>query len=274
MDIVINAELASVIENNTTIPSYANFYHNFLACLGYPVDAPPVAQLLSRYHNLQGEWLIISPVHWQATHNDAMIIASGDQLQLSQQESLFWFEQLQTFLAVENMQLHFHDATTWLLQYDGKPSINAKPLYAVQHKSLLPELKTLDNTFYWQRFITENQMFFNTHSLSKVRNSLYPINGVWLWGNGALKEKKSIPIICHDTKLLKLADLLSIHVMSSNQALNSSGKYSVQLFPSLGQQEHQILQNKLQKNRIRWFWNNGAYESKPKNWLSRFIERV
>ncbi len=273
MDIVINDELASIIENTTTIPSFGNFYHHLLACLGYPYDAPPVADLLRRYHHLEGEWIVISPVHWQATHNDAMIVASGAQLQLSQQESLLWFEQLKEFVASENMQLYFHDAGTWLLQCADKPSIHAKPVSIIQHKSLLPELKNLDNTFYWQRFITENQMFFNTHSLNKDRADLYPINGVWLWGGGFLKEKMSIPIICHDAELHELADLLSKDVTDS-QALIGQKKHSVQLFMNLNQHDYQVLQKQVQKNTIRCFWNNGAYQSKSKNWISRFIGRL
>ncbi len=37
-------------------------------------------------------------VHWQATHNDALIVESGQALQLSELDSLHYFNQLQALL--------------------------------------------------------------------------------------------------------------------------------------------------------------------------------
>lgn len=273
MDIVINAEIASIPENNTEILTQGNFYHNLLSCLGYPNDAPPVADLLRKYHHLEGAWLIVSPIHWQATHNDAMIIASGNQLELSEQDSQLWFEAFKEFVSSENMRVYYHDAQTWLLQYDDKPLLTAKPVHLLHHKSMMPELQNLDKTLFWQRFITESQMFFSAHALNTTRRDLYPINGVWLWGNGELGSKIQRPLICEDRDLLVLADIVSTKV-GDTHALPQATKNSVLLYAELNQNARLVLQKQLQKNTIHWYWNNLAYQSKPKSWISRLMKRV
>ena len=273
MDIVINAEITSVPEGTTLIPNQGNYYHNILACLDYPVDYPPVADLLRSYHGLDGQWLIASPIHWQATHNDAMIVASGHELQLSDDESRRWFAALVDFVASENIHLQYHDAHTWLIRRDTKPQILAKPVHVLQHQSMMPELKMLDETLFWQRFITENQMFFSAHAMNKTREGLYPINGLWIWGDGALRARTETSLVGYDDDLLHLAKLLSINV-SHYPSLPSLSKNSVLLCNDLCPEQHQILQARLQKNTVRWYWNNHAYLSKPKNWLSRLMENI
>ena len=272
MDIVINAELGFKPESNVSIVNYGNYYHNLLSCLTYPVDSPPIADLLRRYHGLEGQWLIASPIHWQATHNDAMIVASGSELQLSDDESRLWFTALEAFLAPENISLYYHDAHTWLLQYDGRPHIFSKPVHVLQHQSMMPELKKLDDTLFWQRFITENQMFFSAHSLNKTRIGLYPINGLWIWGGGSLRARVKIPLVYHDDSSLKLAKLLSTNVIDYT-SLPSLSNNCVLLCNDFGQHDQHVLQTQLNKNTVRWYWNNVAYISKPNSWLSRLMEK-
>ena len=269
MDVVINAEITEVPAGHTPITTYGNFYHNILACLDYPKDAPPVADLLRSYYRLDGDWLIASPIHWQATHNDAMITALGSELQLSEIQSRAWFAALAEFVASDISNLYYHDPHTWLLQCDGKPQLTAKPVHTLHHQSMMPELKRLDKTLFWQRFITENQMFFSTHPLNKARTEVYPINGLWLWGNGKLQACGQKQLICSDESLWQLARVLSTNV-SEYQSVPSIADNSVLLFSELGQHELCALQTRLQKNKVRWYWNNVAYLTKPRNWWSRF----
>jgi hypothetical protein len=273
IDIVINAELDAAPAGSEPLPHQANFYHNILACLGYSNESPPVADLLRSYHGLEGEWLVVSPIHWQATHNDAMIVASGHDLGLSDSASRLWFAALAEFVALDNIKLHYHDAATWLLQAEGKPQLTAKPVHTLHHQSMMPELKRLDDTLFWQRFITENQMFFSAHALNKTRTELYPINGLWLWGGGQLHKRVKNPLICSDDGLVRLANLLSTHVSAYGHG-PSVAQNSVLLLNELSLDEQFALQTQLQKNTVRWYWNNVAYLSKPKSWLSRLIERV
>ena len=272
MDVVINADIDAVPEGYTTTQTHGNFYHNILACLAYPIDAPPVADLLRRYHGLEGEWLIASPIHWQATHNDAMIVASGYELKLSTEESRVWCAELAEFSAFVDIKLHYHDANTWLLQRDGKPEITARPVHTLHHQSMMPELKKLDETLFWQRYITENQMFFSEHPLNKARKESYSINGLWLWGGGNLHERGHKTLVCANEGLEKLATQLSTNV-SSYQSTRAISTDSILLFDTLNEHERAALQTQLQKNTVHWYWNNVAYTSKPKSWWSRLLER-
>jgi len=273
MDIIINATLDSVPQGLVPITSLGNFYHNILACLAYPSDFPPVADLLRQYHGLEGQWLIVSPIHWQATHNDAMIIAEGNELGLSETESHQWFDVFNEFVSPENMMLHYHDAHTWLLRCDGKPEVVAKPVHTLRHKSMMPELQCLDKTLFFQRFITETQMLLSAHPLNKSRTGLLPINGVWLWGGGKLHAPLSIPIVGHNQRLVRLAKLLSTHVYDE-KTVPFLTKDSMLLFNDVGQLDHSDLHVQLQKKSARWYWNNLAYFSKPKSWLSRLMEKM
>ncbi len=132
-------------------------------------------------HRLDGDWLVISPIYWQATHNDAMIMAYGEALDLPDDESRRWFAALADFLKDDNVTLHYQDAHTWLIQFAQCPPIHSKPVHMLLQQPLMQHLKTLDPTLFWSRFITENQMFFSEHPLNKARIGRYPINGVWVW---------------------------------------------------------------------------------------------
>ena len=272
MDIVINAEIAERPENGMPISCQGNYYHHILACLGDSNDVPPVADVLRRYHDLDGQWLIVSPVHWQATHNDAMIVATGHELQLSEEESRLWFTALSEFMAFDHIHLHYHDAYTWLLQSDGKPPITARTLHALRHQSMMPEIQTLDSTLFWPRLITETQMLFSSHPLNKSRTEKYQINGVWIWGSTLKHTVRSKPLVCHDGRLIKLAKLLSTDV-KAYPSLASLSKNSVLLCSEINEDEHALLQTRFQNETVHWYWNNMAYQSKPKSLWSRLRGR-
>jgi hypothetical protein len=224
MDIIINSILSEAPEGCTALATHGNFFSNLFACLGdpkadsqliHPENYCPVADLLRRYHNLEGdEWLIASPIHWQATHNDAMIMASGEALQLYEEESRLWFAAFKDYLSADNINVHYHDPVTWLLQCPGRPAISSKPVYSLHHQSMMSELKQLDPSLFWARFMTDMQMFFSSHPLNRSRKAdRFLINGVWVWGGGTLVAPQSIPLVCYDSELLTLAGLLSTKVI-------------------------------------------------------------
>lgn len=266
MDIVVNAAVDELPAGHASIPHQGNFYPTVLTRLGYPENSPPVADWLRRYHHLEGHWLIASPIHWQATHNDAMIIACGDMLQLSDVESRRWFSAFAELTAAENITIIYHDAHTWLLRCDDRPPITARPVHQLLHQSLMTELRALDETLFWQRFITESQMFFSSHSLNQSRLGSYSINGIWLWGNGELHAPGQRPLFGANEKLVQLAKLLSTNAHAFDWTII---KNSVLLFDTLNKQDEHTLQQHFKKNNVHWYWNNMAYTSKPKTWLQR-----
>lgn len=273
IDIVINAQLSQTPNGVSVIPHIENHYHQLLECLGHVGDYPPVADLLRVYHGLEGRWLVASPIHWHATHNDAMILASGPELQLSSEESRAWLAAFAAFVSDDNIHLHYHDAHTWLLQCDDKPGIVAKPVHTMHHQSMMHELKTLDDTLFWQRFITENQMFFSAHPLNKNRPGLYPLNGLWIWGGGDMMQGVSRPLIFKGYDAGCLARVIS----SSAKEYENNVPYSkgtVLLFDALNDKEQQQLESQLKQHTVRWYWTNTAYVSTPKRLWSRLMEKL
>ena len=271
MDIVINAEIEALPDGHAPIKNYGNFYHHISVCLGHPNDFPPVADLLKRYHGLKGRWLVVSPIHWQATHNDAMILASGHELQLTEQQARLWFTAFSDFIAEVNMKAFYHDAYTWLLQCDEQPQIVAKAVGKLQHQSMMPELKALDETLFWQRFITESQMYFSANSLNKNSTQRYPINGIWIWGNAILSGSVQKSIVCYDPNLVELAKILSTNV-SQYDPLSSYKKDRLLLCNELSQKQLEAIQTQVRQRSVRWYWNNIAYQSQPFG-LSSLIRR-
>ena len=269
MNIILNTTLDHIPDGFEPIPHQGNYYHNILSSLGYPDDRPPLADLLRRYHGLEGTWLVASPIHWQATHNDAMIIASGDDLQLSEDDGRRWFDVFQAWMSLENIPVFYHDVNTWLIQCDDKPALDTKPVYVLHDQSLISELRQLDSTFYWQRLITESQMLLSEHTLNKVRDSLPAINGVWCWGGGELDHKEEDIFVFSDEPSMALAHILSPNVGLATLACPEN---SLVLLHQLIPNELSLVKKQPTKQNIQWYWNNLACTRiKKKNWLSRIL---
>ena len=280
MDIVINGtcKIPSLCEEKgaerrvKTLVSHGNYYVNLLACLGYSPDSPPVADLLCKLHGLDGAWLIVSPLHWQATHNDAMIVACDETLQLSDDESRQWFKVLADYLAQDHIKLHYHDAYTWLIQSDERSSLTSKPVSALLQHSQTPHLKALGSNLFWQRFITEAQMLFSSHFLNHSRKNQYPINGVWVWGEGKLHSTTTRPIVCGEALAYDLASILSTQV-SLYEPGQSFAKETLFLLSEISDQTDFDSIGEI-KRKVCWYWNDIAYVSKPKHWLKRFWRNI
>lgn len=272
MDVVVNATCSDLPVKALTIPCEGYFYHHLFSSIHGETQQLPLADLLRKTHGLnEGQWLIVSPIHWQATHNDAMILAQGSELELTPLESYDWFDALRELISEYGMSLHYHDPYTWLLQGQDQPPITAKSVYKLHHQSLMPELLSLDRTLYWQRLITESQMFLNAHPLNKKREDRIKINGIWLWGQGRLNEPASKAVFTNSSEMLRLANLVSANVSQYSPNIKLP-RNSTLLFEDLDKQTLCHLQQIAQKNTMRWYWNNTAYLTKPRSWISRFIK--
>lgn len=140
-------------------------------------------------HSLNGDWIIATPIHWQATHNDAMIVALGDELQLTQDQAYAWFNVIAEFLAEVGISMHYHDCYRWLLSVDHKPTIISPSPYEIKHRSLMPFFAHMDPSHYWQGLLTEIQMFLSNHELNN-KQTPFTINGLWLYHQGLPKHSQ------------------------------------------------------------------------------------
>lgn len=265
MDIIINANATSLPEGARELSSQGSPLLNLLAYLGYDSTNPPLAQLLSQHHQLDGDWLVLSPVHWQATHNNAVIAAIGEQLELNEQQLKQHFHSFSEHLMHEGIGLYYHDACTWLLSTNHKSLLKAKPVYSLLNKPLMLELAQIDETMHWPKFLTESQMFF----ASRPNTSL--VNGIWVWGGGALGERKNIKI-CADETFFPFAQQCSTEVSLYNSSL-SLKEYDVLLLNDLSSL-NSTHQEQLEKITIRWYWNNIGYEFSSVSWFTRLWRKL
>lgn len=274
MVIVINQNIPSIPAHVEQIRHYGNFYHHVLIALGYPVDSPPLGELLRRYHGLSGEWLIASPIHWEATHNDAMIVACGDALGIDEQQSRELFHALMVFMKDEHMTMYYHDTSTWLIQVLNQPKIHALSPHTLLHQSMFTHLTRLDETRYWQKYITEIQMFLSMHPLNQGSQIACTVNGVWLWGGGALHVPTDRPVVC-DANVFRLAEIVSHPVvLDKNLSLIDPPKDCILLLEQLSQSEQNALEQRFKHRAVTWYWNNMAYRTQPKHWMIRLKENL
>ncbi len=249
MEVILNASKQA---DETQIKSMAVV--RLLKAFGYTDNALPVAEILARYHNLSGMWTVLSPVHWEATHNDALMTSGGE-------ASRDLFELFQAFVAEEGMQLYYHDASTWLLQCEAHPLPETKPLQQVLNHSMRPLLKALETEPFWLRFLTEAQMFLSQQAAF--------VNGVWFWGSSACRapESRSL-IVCEDEAWVSAASLIStdVQLYQTDMILPKKGICFVPMdTPELIKK----LTATLEKQVIQWSFNDTVYTTKPKNLWAR-----
>jgi hypothetical protein len=265
MNVVINSECHAVPYDVALLTSEEHMVLNLLASIGYDPVNPPLGDLLRKSHRLEGEWVVLSPVHWQATHNDAMIVSAGSDLQLSEQESRHWFKLLNDYLYDDGMTLFYHDEHTWLLEVTNKPHLNARPVHRVINHSLMPELAQLDSTMYWQKFFTECQMFFASQPNATT------VNGIWAWGSGTLSDNQTVTI-CAEESYLSMASICSNHVTLYTPSIQP-GDYQILLLNEFATLSSQHQQELLQRP-VHWYWNNSAYASTRLNWFIRIWRKL
>lgn len=272
MDVVINSEIKTLPPDVEEIKGQRHFYLNFLYSLGFSEQQLPLAQLLSQLHHLTGEWLVLSPVHWQATHNDAMIIACDDELGLTAQESRQWFNELATFLKYDGFEMVYHDTNCWLLSKNAKPDPKVKTVYQMLHRSMMPELSVMDDSFFWQQFITETQMFFSSNPMNQKRMDEHKltINGVWVWGGGALNPSQKT--VYTSENLASLARLCSenVSIYTAESRLKQIDCLLVNNHQDID--PHHL--TAMKRHLIRWYWNNYSYCNAVKPWWQRLWRRI
>lgn len=261
MDVIINQSGVIPAFRTISMDFSPQLELNFLASCGYNRDDPPLADLLKTSHQLEGDWAVLTPMHWDASHNDALIVAAAEDLNCSTEEYLSCFQRYADFLAEDNSTLYFHNSTTWLLRIDGKPNFHTRPSHQMIHQSLMPELGKMDSTMYWQKFFTESQMFFASE------NNKSMINGVWLWGNSKLKTRLDVSI-CADEELFSIANAVSTKVSLYDPAISLEG-FQILLLNKINVLNQSHI-DELNKKPTSWYWNNMAYKCKGSNWFTRF----
>ncbi|MGQ3887604.1 hypothetical protein ACQUW5_01060 [Legionella sp. CNM-1927-20] len=266
MDVILsNNKFSPVPKNSKPLVTQGNFELNFLATLGYETSHPPLGDLLKQYYQLEGEWLVASPIFWQASHNDAFIVAANNDLDLNDKESYAWFKEVEQFLMEENFSMYYHSANIWLIKVANKPQLNSQPVHLIMHKSLMPFLEEMDKTLYWQRLFTELQMFLSNHDYNQQRLNKPPLNGLWFYGGGefALNSKR---LILTDDARFRLAFSQQIKQLDLTDRIDNN---SILLLKDINQINTEKLTEMLKNRTVSWFWNNTAYQTFKEHWWDK-----
>lgn len=245
MDIVINDCINELPSGSRSLTCQGSAWLHLLTCLGYDPEHPPLGDCLARYHQLDGHWLVASPIHWDASHNNAMITASGDELDLSDGQSRLLFADVAAYLVESGLQLHYHDAHTWLVKRDGLADLDSRSLHAMRHQPMMNALQGMDSSLFWPQLMTELQMLLSAHHSNLLRPCT--INGLWFYGNAPLGERLPKTVLTDDPRLLAawpeqcqpLRPLKARDLVFSNQA-------------------SEALRSSCAGKSVRWFWNNAA----------------
>lgn len=281
MDVIINAVTETFLSTSTAtstsnLVTQGDFLLNCLVQLGQNAVYTPLADLLRQYHRLEdgGHWLILSPIHWQVTHHDAMIVEYGNFAQLTEARSKIWFAEVSEFLAQDNMTLFFHSPDYWLVHTVDKPLLKSPNLPFIQHRSLMPMLAELDGTMYWQRLFTELQMFLSTHPLNMAPDLKTPINGLWFWGGGMMQNAATISQfkprqLFTDSPIIQQVFAESLSLERFSEAHHDAVIAVQQPTPDLIAQLEQFTK----KITCNWFWNNLAYPLKRAPWYKAWFRQ-
>ena len=279
MDVIINAKkdlsFAALTHKTHRISDYPlnsqhDFYLNGLIGLGQDPVYTPLADLLRRQHQLDdGDWMLISPMHWEVTHNDAMIVGFADDLGLNDRLARIWFAEMSQFLSQDGFTLVYHDTHHWLMKAPPSnkiPQLKSPNLCQMNHQSLMPVLEALDPTLYWQRLFTELQMFLSTHPLNASKQQHLSINGMWCWGSGLVNIETTRPVMTDDP----LFQLLLSETITINFDVKQWDPDTLILL-GYWQDEYQVsLAQSTRKQTVNWFWNDVAYQTVKQPWYRQF----
>lgn len=264
MDIIINGLSDDCPSEASLLPTQGNYWLNILHVLDSHNENPAIGDFLRRLHQLEGQWIVASPIHWEATHNDAMIVAMGHELELSEADARNLFQQVKQFLEQDDCSAYYHDAHLWLLNPGDKPKLQSQFLPRILHHSLLPILKNMGESLYWQRLFTEMQMLFSASTVSNQNNGAN-VNGLWFYGEGEFHFPAKKRILSDDAQLISAFPQI-IQNLNLQCKLDKNTVICLQ-----NQQALDVLLDKAKKKglAVRCYWNNMASQITKPNVLIR-----
>ncbi len=259
MHIVINAHKGTPPKKSIALSNGNHWLINYLLCTGYSSQNLPLGDFLAQYHQLSGNWIAVTPIHWDASHNCASIVASGWDLMLRAPESLSLFNDLASFYAEIGVKIFYHDAVTWLMNVDNLPPLQASYPHFLLNAPLMPALSTMDTTLYWQKNFTEIQMWLNTYPGNTNRSVQDTVNGLWFYGAGRWEPPKN-PTFTDDKELCKRFPQLF-------QKLTGKKMKKDALLLLQNPEESISFAN---KHNVNWYWNDLAYRTPNAVWWKKW----
>ncbi len=152
---------------------------------------PPVAALthtLDCGECLPGWRMRCDPVHLVPGHNSLTLAASGDELDISPEESGAIIGELNRFYKKKGWCFEAPHPARWYLSLPQPPQLQTSPLPEVMGHSIDRYLPRGKDAAEWKALLSEVQMLLHGNKINLQRESCGKpvINSLWFWGGGAL----------------------------------------------------------------------------------------
>lgn len=149
--------------------------------------------------DMQGDglWLRADPVYLHPDMSQLLLMA-GDKLEISKQEAAVYIDELNSEFAARGWRFQAPDAGRWYLHIpDTRPDIGEADfasLHEVNGGNVLPFMPGGESGAKWRAVLNEIQVLLHSCAVNESREQrgLPPINGVWLWGAGALPKPSRV----------------------------------------------------------------------------------
>jgi hypothetical protein len=264
--VIINADLDVLPSGAASLPSFGGFAQHLLSQL-YPSQELPLAQYHVFMVGSMDSACIATPVHVQATHNDAMIISTSDELALNKEENIALYKSLHDFLNKDGFDSFIAGDGSWVFSQQKVKELDALSVFDIKHKSLYP---LLPDSEYWRLLFTEIQMLLHQHTVNEKRRALglKEVNAIWFWGNAQLRPSKAtVSVFTQDEALSKFCNHVGLGVFELDKIKQKNTQHNLLLINNKKQLQEIVIDNK----KSNWYWNNNAYCMKLPWWKRCFL---
>lgn len=161
---------------------------NAAARLGYQVDIDPDADPVEVFR--------ADPIYQQMDINHATL-ADQSLLNLSNDESASIIESLNAQFADDGLTFHASHPQRWYCEFQQQLSIDTVSLSSAIGRDVALFRPTGTDARRWRTLLAEIEMILHSHPINQQREArgLLPVNSLWLWGEGALPERRSGGIV-------------------------------------------------------------------------------
>jgi len=186
----------------------------------------------------EAAWVLASPVCWQATHNDAMVVGLAREAVLNG-----YFQVFVDFLAQDGARAYQISPDLWLFDASFLGESVFFDLDTVMHQSLQTYLMAMPVP--WRRWWTEVQMLFQT-----TKAGAQEMHAIWPWGGGEWQATRAVYAFRHQYDNLSFIQRLEQKKWPKNAVILVDKAHHVEIYQRLGH------------HHLRLWWQDG-YQIKP-----------
>ena len=139
----------------------------------------------------KGWWICMEPVYLRPDR-DSIVLMPNDDLNLTLEEAKGLASDIEQHFNDLDWHIEVLSPQRWYLRLPQAAEINTSPINEVVGKHINNLLPIGEQARQWHALLNEVQMLLHAHPLNQARQARgdFPINGVWVWGGGALPEIK------------------------------------------------------------------------------------